>query len=101
LPLIISGRSKRNTVKGRERKTEIRSFDTIEATKVVVANEKLYVNRAEGFAGTSLKKDEYVVTVQILTILLFSGRMAPILSPGLRISFCRQEHHPYCRIQEE
>jgi topoisomerase IV subunit A len=46
--------------KGRERRTEIRNFDTIEATKVVVANEKLYVNSAEGFAGTGLKKDEYV-----------------------------------------
>ena len=46
--------------KGRERKTEIRSFDTIEATKVVVANEKLYVNREEGFFGTALKKDEFV-----------------------------------------
>lgn len=46
--------------KGRERKTEIRNFDTIEATKVVVANEKLYVNKKEGFAGTGLKKDEYV-----------------------------------------
>ncbi|MDF1547894.1 MAG: DNA gyrase/topoisomerase IV subunit A [Bacteroidales bacterium] len=46
--------------KGRERKTEIRSFDVIEATKVVVANEKLYVNYEEGFAGTSLKKDEFV-----------------------------------------
>jgi len=46
--------------KGKERKTEIRNFDTIEATKVAVANEKLYVNRSEGFAGTSLKKDEYV-----------------------------------------
>ncbi len=45
---------------GRERKTEIRNFDTIEATKVAVANEKLYVNRDEGFAGTALKKDEYV-----------------------------------------
>lgn len=46
--------------KGRDRRTEIRSFDTIEATKVVVANEKLYVNRAEGFIGTSLRKDEFV-----------------------------------------
>ncbi|HYX07489.1 MAG TPA: DNA gyrase/topoisomerase IV subunit A [Bacteroidales bacterium] len=46
--------------KGRERHTEIRSFEMIEATKVVVANEKLYVNRQEGFIGTSLKKDEYV-----------------------------------------
>jgi len=46
--------------KGRERKSEIRNFDTIEATRVVVANEKLYVNREEGFVGTGLKKDEYV-----------------------------------------
>ncbi|MBN2521091.1 MAG: DNA gyrase/topoisomerase IV subunit A, partial [Bacteroidales bacterium] len=45
---------------GRDRKTEIRNFDTIVATKVVVANEKLYVNREEGFIGTSLRKDEYV-----------------------------------------
>lgn len=42
------------------RKTEIRSFNTIEATKVVVANEKLYVNYEEGFIGTGLKKDEFV-----------------------------------------
>ncbi|HNX83714.1 MAG TPA: DNA gyrase/topoisomerase IV subunit A [Bacteroidales bacterium] len=46
--------------KGRERRTEIRSFETIEATKVVAANAKLYVNRQEGFIGTGLKKDEYV-----------------------------------------
>ncbi|SNQ42767.1 MULTISPECIES: DNA gyrase/topoisomerase IV subunit A [Cellulophaga] len=46
--------------KGRERKSEIRVFDDIEATKVVIRNTKLYVNREEGFVGTSLKKDEYV-----------------------------------------
>ncbi len=46
--------------KDKERKTELRIFDTIDATKVVLANEKFYVNRAEGFIGTSLKKDEYV-----------------------------------------
>ncbi len=46
--------------KGKERKTEIRIFDDIEATKVVIRNTKLYVNRAEGFIGTSLRKDEYV-----------------------------------------
>ena len=46
--------------KGRERQTELRSFDTIEATKVVLRNTKLYVNKEEGFFGTSLKKDEYV-----------------------------------------
>ncbi len=42
------------------RMTEVRSFDTIEATKVVEANEKLYINRIDGFIGTGLKKDEYV-----------------------------------------
>ncbi|CEN50402.1 DNA gyrase/topoisomerase IV subunit A [Capnocytophaga canis] len=46
--------------KGKERKTEIRPFDNIEATKVVVRNIKLYVNKGEGFVGTSLKKDEYI-----------------------------------------
>ncbi|PJB11279.1 MAG: DNA topoisomerase IV [Flavobacteriales bacterium CG_4_9_14_3_um_filter_40_17] len=51
---------KRNYGKGKERKTEIRPFDDIEATKVVIRNTKLYVNRDEGFVGTSLKKDEYV-----------------------------------------
>lgn len=42
------------------RRTELRNFDTIEATKVVEANEKLYINREEGFIGTSLKKDEFI-----------------------------------------
>lgn len=42
------------------RKTEIRSFDTIEAAKVAEANERLYINREEGFIGTSLKKDEFI-----------------------------------------
>ncbi len=46
--------------KGKERKSEIRVFDDIEATKVVIRNTKLYVNREEGFVGTSLRKDEYV-----------------------------------------
>ncbi|WP_053977917.1 DNA gyrase/topoisomerase IV subunit A [Mangrovimonas xylaniphaga] len=45
---------------GKERKTEIRVFDDVDATKVVIRNTKLYVNRAEGFIGTSLRKDEYV-----------------------------------------
>lgn len=45
---------------GRERQSEIRIFDDIEATKVVIRNTKLYVNREEGFIGTSLKRDEYV-----------------------------------------
>jgi len=46
--------------KGRDRKSEIRNFENIEATKVVMANEKLYIDREEGFVGTALKKAEYV-----------------------------------------
>lgn len=46
--------------KNKERKTEIRTFDTIDAAKVAVANIKFYVNREEGFIGYSLKKDEYL-----------------------------------------
>ena len=42
------------------RRTELRNFDTIVATKVIEANEKLYINREEGFIGTALKKDEYI-----------------------------------------
>ncbi|MDO4704448.1 DNA gyrase/topoisomerase IV subunit A [Tannerella sp.] len=54
------------------RRTEIRSFDTIEATKVVEANEKLYIDRNEGFIGTSLKKDEFVCNCSdIDDIILF------------------------------
>lgn len=51
---------KKNYGAGRERKTEIKTFDDIVATKVVMRNTKLYVNREEGFIGTSLKRDEYV-----------------------------------------
>ncbi|MAN59487.1 MAG: hypothetical protein CMC08_06595 [Flavobacteriaceae bacterium] len=53
-------RLKKDYGEGKERKTEIRVFDDIEATKVVIRNTKLYVNREEGFVGTSMKRDEYV-----------------------------------------
>lgn len=53
-------RLKKTYGKGRERQTEIRPFEDIEASKVVIRNTKLYVNRKEGFIGTSLRKDEYV-----------------------------------------
>ena len=46
--------------KGRERKTEMKLFEAIQAQQVAIANVKLYVNRAEGFIGTGLKKDEFV-----------------------------------------
>ncbi len=45
---------------GKNRKTEIKVFDDVDATKVVIRNTKLYVNREEGFVGTGLKRDEYV-----------------------------------------
>ncbi|WP_010517098.1 DNA gyrase/topoisomerase IV subunit A [Croceivirga radicis] len=64
--------------KGRERKSEIRIFDDIEATKVVIRNTKLYVNREEGFIGTSLRRDEYVTDCSdIDDIIVFtqSGKM--------------------------
>ncbi len=63
---------------GRERKSEIRIFDEIEATKVVIRNTKLYVNKEEGFVGTSLKRDEYVTDCSdIDDIIVFtkSGQM--------------------------
>lgn len=64
--------------KGRERLTELRNFDTIEATKVVLRNTKLYVNREEGFIGTSLKKDEYVADcsdIDDVIVFLRDGKM--------------------------
>ncbi len=64
--------------KGRERQTELRIFDDIEATKVVLRNTKLYVNRAEGFVGTSLKKDEYVADcsdIDDVIVFLRDGNM--------------------------
>lgn len=54
------------------RRTELRNFDTIEAAKVAEANEKLYINREEGFIGTSLKKDEFVANCSdIDDVILF------------------------------
>jgi topoisomerase IV subunit A len=64
--------------KGRERKTEIRLFDTIEVRQVAIANTKLYMNRSEGFVGTGLKKDEFVTDCSDLDdIICFtkSGKM--------------------------
>lgn len=64
--------------KGRERLTELRNFDNIEATKVVLRNTKLYVNREEGFFGTGLKKDEYVADcsdIDDVIVFLRDGKM--------------------------
>jgi topoisomerase-4 subunit A len=64
--------------KGRERKTEIKLFDTIEARHVAIANTKVYVNRSDGFIGSGLKKDEFVADCSDLDdIIAFtkSGKM--------------------------
>ena len=64
--------------KDRGRLTEIRVFDDIEATKVAIRNTKLYVNREEGFVGTSLKKDEYVTDcsdIDDIIMITSSGKM--------------------------
>ncbi len=64
--------------KDRGRLTEIRVFDDIEATKVAIRNAKLYVNREEGFVGTSLKKDEYVTDcsdIDDIIMITSSGKM--------------------------
>jgi len=64
--------------KGRDRQTELRIFDDIEATKVVLRNTKLYVNREEGFIGTGLKKDEYVTDcsdIDDVIVFLRDGNM--------------------------
>jgi len=71
-------RLKKDYGKDRERKTEIRVFDDIEATKVVIRNTKLYVNREEGFIGTSMRREEYVTDCSdIDDIIVFtdSGKM--------------------------
>lgn len=64
--------------KGRERKTEIKQFEAIQAKQVAIANIKLYVNRADGFVGSGLKKDEFVGDVSALDdVIVFtkSGKM--------------------------
>ncbi len=63
---------------GKERKTEIRLFEDIDATKVAISNTKLYVNREEGFIGTSLKRDEFVTDcsdIDDIIIFLRDGKM--------------------------
>lgn len=63
--------------KNHPRQTEIRNFDTIEATKVAEANEKLFINREEGFIGTGLKKDEFVTNcsdIDDILIIYKSGK---------------------------
>ena len=61
--------------KGRERKTEIRQFEVIEAKQVAIANTKLFMNREEGFIGTSLKKDEFLFECSDLDdIIVFTRR---------------------------
>ncbi len=64
------------------RRTELRNFDVIDSTKVIEANEKLYINREEGFIGTSLKKDEFVANCSnIDDVILFFRDGRYIITP--------------------
>jgi len=69
--------------KGRERRTELRSFDTIEAAKVAVTNAKLYVDRAEGFfgIGKSMKDAEFVCDCSDIDDVIVLRRTVATLSP--------------------
>jgi topoisomerase-4 subunit A len=61
--------------KGKERKTEIKPFDVIQARAVAIANVRLYMNRTEGFIGTSLKKDEFIAECSDLDdVIVFTRR---------------------------
>lgn len=61
--------------KGRERKTEIKLFEAIQAKQVAIANTRLYINKSEGFIGTGLKKDEYLCDVSTLDdLIVFTKR---------------------------
>ncbi len=73
--------------KGRERKTEIKLFDTISVQQVAIANTKLYVNRVEGFIGTSLKKEEFLFDCSdIDDIIIFTKRgMMKIVRVGDKV----------------
>lgn len=67
---------------GFPRRTELRNFDTIEAAKVVEANEKLYINREEGFIGTGLKKDEFIANCSDLDdVIIFYRSGKYIVTP--------------------
>jgi len=71
-------RLKKDYGKDRGRKTELRQFGDVDATKVIIRNTKLYVNREEGFIGTSLKKDEYVTDcsdIDDIIVLTRDGKM--------------------------
>lgn len=73
--------------KGRERRTELRAFDKVEATQVALANAKLYVNREEGFIGTGMKKDEFVSDCSDIDDIIVFREMANMLSPKFRTRF--------------
>ena len=76
--IAFFSRLKEKYGKGRGRMTELRSFDTIEATKVALRNTKLYINREEGFIGTALKKDEYLADcsdIDDVIVFLRDGNM--------------------------
>lgn len=77
---------------GRERKTELRNFDVIQASAVAANNERLYVNRLDGFAGTSLKKDEFVCECSDLDDVIVFRENGTLLVTKVSPKFFVGEH---------
>ena len=83
------------------RHTLIRSFDNIEASNVAEANEKLYINREEGFIGTSLKKDEYLLTCSSIddVIIFYRDGRYKVVRVADKL-FVGKKHNPYRAIPQ-
>ena len=88
--------------KGRERKTEIKLFEVIQAKQVAIANTKLYVNRAEGFIGTGLKKDEFLFECSDLDdIIAFTKTRYNESGESVRIKFLLEKIFCMLRFSEK
>ena len=88
--------------KGRERKTEIKQLEVIEAKQVAIANTKLYMNREEGFIGTGLKKDEFLFDCSDLDdIIVFAKTGYHESGESAGESFYRERHSACCCLSEK
>ena len=86
--------------KGKERKTELKTFADIKANSVIINNQKLYVNRKDGFIGYGLKKDEYICDCSdIDDIIVFRKDGKFIVTKNIRKSVCRKKYYRYRNLQ--
>jgi topoisomerase-4 subunit A len=89
-------------VKGRERKTEIKTIEVIEAKNVAIANAKLYMNREDGFVGTGLRKDEFLFDCSTLDdVIVFTKHgIMKVVKVGEKTYIGKDIIHA-CRISEK